>query len=135
MSIIPITWNAHILPIMHLINPFLLILFLLPTSPIIFPIILIIELISLTSLHHFLSPSMVLTIPTYPSPPFLYLNLHMPLHHLFSLYLLPLIPLPITLIFIPMQMFTIPHPSPTLHPSYPFSHHPTHPNHPCIWSL
>ena len=78
MSIIPITWHAHILPIMHLINPFLLILFLLPTSPIIFPIILIIELIRLTSLHHFLSPSMVLTIPTYPSPPFLSLNLHIP---------------------------------------------------------
>ena len=48
---------------------------------------------------------------------------------------LAIIPIPLTLIFIPMQMFATPHPSPTLHPSYAFSHHPTHPNHPCIWSL
>ena len=34
-----------------------------------FPIFLIIELINLTSPHHFLSPSMVLTIPIYPPNP------------------------------------------------------------------
>ena len=53
ISIISITQHAYILLIMHLINPFFLIPFLLLTSPIVFPIILIIELTHLTSSHHF----------------------------------------------------------------------------------